>query len=154
MPSRIRSGYRRRLLDWLADGGGTVSDAAQSVGLHLPHASSELKQLREDRWVASDREEGSKGAVQRLTEVGWKRLQGDDIARLQAIDRSEMPAEAIGCVLTRDDAHLLLAYAESPSSALIALPNRPFTQLEEDGHLDRKPRGGYEMGLGGTARCS
>ena len=46
MATRIRSGYRRRLLDWLADGGGTVSSAAQSVGLHLSHASSELKQLR------------------------------------------------------------------------------------------------------------
>ena len=142
MPSRIRSGYRRRLLDWLADGGGTVSDAAQSVGLHLPHASSELKQLREDGWVASDREEGSKGAVQRLTEVGWKRLQDDDIARLQAIDRSEMPAEAIGCVLARDGTHLLLAYAQSPSSALISLPNRPFTQPEEVGDTSTGNQGG------------
>jgi len=131
MATRIRSGYRRRLLDWLADGGGTVSSAAQSVGLHLSHASSELKQLREEGWVASDREEGSKGAMQRLTDVGWNRLRDDDIARLQAIDLTSKPVNSIGCVLARDSETLLLAYAQSPLSALISLPTRPFITSAE-----------------------
>ena len=45
-PRRIRSGYRRRMLDHLADGGGTVSEIALAVGLRLPHASAELKRMR------------------------------------------------------------------------------------------------------------
>ena len=142
MSKRIRSGYRRRLLDWLAEGGGTVSSAAQSVGLHMPHASAELKQLREDGWVASDREEGSKGAVQRLTEVGWKQLQDDDIARLQAIDLKSKPVDAVGCVLARDESHLLLAYAQSPSSALITLPNRPIVPRVDDDSTSTGNQGG------------
>ena len=142
MSKRIRSGYRRRLLDWLAEGGGTVSSAAQSVGLRLPHASAELKQLREDGWVAGDREEGSKGAVQRLTEVGWKRLRDDDIARLKAIDFENRPEDAIGCVLARDRSHLLLAYAQTPTSALITLPNRPMGPTNEDDSISTGNQGG------------
>ena len=46
-PKRIRSNYQRRVLDWLTDGGGTVSDVARALNLRMPHASAALKQLRE-----------------------------------------------------------------------------------------------------------
>jgi len=51
---RIRSSYRRRLLDHLSDGPSTVSVAGKAVGLRLPHASAELKRMREEGLVQSD----------------------------------------------------------------------------------------------------
>ena len=48
---RIRSSYRRRLLDHLSDGPSTVSVAGKAVGLRLPHASAELKRMREEGLV-------------------------------------------------------------------------------------------------------
>ena len=45
---RIRSAHRRRLLDRLTDGGTTVSILARDTGLRIPHASAELRRMRND----------------------------------------------------------------------------------------------------------
>ena len=50
---RIRSKHRRRLLGRLTEGGATVSELANDVGLRVPHASAELKRLRNDGLVSS-----------------------------------------------------------------------------------------------------
>ena len=48
MPKKtIRSRYQRRILDWLLDGGGTVSQASEVLGIAMPHASLAMRQLRE-----------------------------------------------------------------------------------------------------------
>ena len=47
--NRIRSTYQRRILDWLADGGGTVTEVSQALNIRVPHASAALKKLRENR---------------------------------------------------------------------------------------------------------
>ena len=44
---RIRSTYQRRVLDWLADGGGTVTEVSKALSIRVPHASAALKKLRE-----------------------------------------------------------------------------------------------------------
>ena len=49
---RIRSGHQRRVLNWLLDGGGTVSEIAESLELRMPHASLALRQLRERKAVS------------------------------------------------------------------------------------------------------
>ena len=55
---RIRSGHQRRVLNWLLDGGGTVSEIAESLQLRMPHASLALRQLRERQEVSRE-EQGS-----------------------------------------------------------------------------------------------
>ena len=52
--NRIRSTYQRRVLDWLADGGGTVTEVSRALSIRVPHASAALKQLRESGDVVRD----------------------------------------------------------------------------------------------------
>ncbi len=126
MSKRIRSNYRRRLLYWLADGGGTISEGAKAVGLRLPHASAELKKLRQNGFAVGDKEVGSRGAVQRLTGLGRELLHEDEMAAFTRIKLDSKPNNAIGCVLARDRQMLLLAYNKKPVNRLIPLPKRPF----------------------------
>ena len=124
-PRRIRSGYRRRMLDHLADGGGTVSEIALAVGLRLPHASAELKRMRQEGLIASDAEEGSRGGRQHLTASGWSRLAEDEMARMHGFLEGDKPPDKVGCLLARDGPQLLLAYTKEPTSPLIPLPRTP-----------------------------
>ena len=71
-PKKIRSKYRLRLMNRLAENQETVSELAKSVGLRMPHASAEIKRMRYEKLVSSDLEIGSRGAKIRLTEEGIK----------------------------------------------------------------------------------
>ena len=135
MPKRIRGRYRRRVVDWLADGGGTVSQAARAVGLRLPHASKEMKKLRVDGYLTSDLTEGHKGALQRLTANGRAYLESDELARLTQFTSEGIPDNAAGCLLARDGSNLLFAYTKILHSNMLAVPNRA-TSLDNDTQLN------------------
>ena len=50
MPKKtIRSRYQRRILDWLLDGGGTVSQASEILGIAMPHASLAMRAAWQSR---------------------------------------------------------------------------------------------------------
>ena len=51
---RIRSSYHKRVLEWLIDAGGSVSDIAQALDLRMPHASLALRQLRDSGDILRD----------------------------------------------------------------------------------------------------
>ena len=42
-PTKIRSRYRRRLLNRLSEGGAPVTMLARDIARQLPHASAELR---------------------------------------------------------------------------------------------------------------
>ena len=65
---KIRSKHRRRLLSRLTEGGATVSELANDVGLRVPHASAELKRLRNDGLDSRDQSQGSPGASMHQTQ--------------------------------------------------------------------------------------
>jgi DNA-binding transcriptional ArsR family regulator len=122
---RIRSGYRRRILERLSDGGATVTEVAEAVDLLLPHASAELKRLRSEGLVASDRPEGERGGRQAMTAAGWHALQSDEMARLAVLRGVTPPEGALGCVLAVDGPRILVALCRRPAGSLILLPDRP-----------------------------
>ena len=93
-PKRIRSNYQRRVLDWLTDGGGTVSDVARALNLRMPHASAALKQLRESGDVVRD-EENIRGSYYRVTSQGLSRIEADELYRL--ISSVQWPPPARSC---------------------------------------------------------
>ena len=64
---RIRSSYQKRILEWLIDSGGSVSDVAQALDLRVPHASLALSQLRESGDVIRDDDTGIRGAIHRIS---------------------------------------------------------------------------------------
>ena len=123
-PIRIRSKHRRRLLGRLTEGGATVSELANDVGLRVPHASAELKRLRNDRLVSSDQSEGSRGASMHLTQSGWEAIRSDELSR--AIEASPIPADSgMCCLLSRDGPNLLLGVLQPIQSPIIPIPTRP-----------------------------
>ena len=89
---KIRSKHRRRLLDRLTEGGATVSVLARDVELRVPHASAEIKRLRNDGLISSDLSAGSRGARIHLTELGWESVRADEWAR--ASEASPLPEDS------------------------------------------------------------
>ena len=121
---KIRSKHRRRLLDRLTEGGATVSVLARDVELRVPHASAEIKRLRNDGLVSSDLSAGSRGARIHLTELGWESVSADEWAR--ASEASPLPEDSsMCCLLFRDGPNLLLGVMEPCNSPLLLIPDRP-----------------------------
>ena len=123
-PVRIRSKHRRRLLGRLTEGGATVSELANDVGLRVPHASAELKRLRNDGLVSSDLSEGSRGASMHLTQSGWEAIRADELSRAQ--DATPLPTDSrMCCLLSRDGPNLLLGLLQPIQSPIIPIPTQP-----------------------------
>ncbi len=121
---KIRSKHRRRLLDRLTEGGATVSVLARDVEVRVPHASAEIKRLRNDGLVSSDLSAGSRGARIHLTELGWELIRADEWAR--ASEASPLPEDSsMCCLLSRDGPNLLLGVMEPCDSPLLLIPERP-----------------------------
>ena len=130
--SRIRSSHRRRLLDRLTDGGTTVSILARDTGLRIPHASAELRRMRNDGLVASDQAAGSRGARLHLTQSGWEEIRSDELARAVEILPLPRPSHKY-CLLARDGANILLGLLAPIDSPLVLIPDRPSRGSAKDG---------------------
>ena len=143
--SRIRSGHQRRVLNWLMDGGGTVSEIADSLQLRMPHASLALRQLRERQEVSRDEQGSIRGAIHRLNEVGRSRLAEDALARTRALI-TQIPPQAEALVLGQDGAHLLLGYVKPPQSRLLSLPNQGLSSHEHTPSFSNGRQGGGGVG--------
>lgn len=123
-PSKIRSRNKRRILGFLAEGRSTVSEIASATGIRVPHASAEIRRLRNATLVDSDMPAGSRGAKLHLTESGWSAIKSDELALAsEAVPISR--DEGNYCILFRDGPNLLLGLLAQPSSPLVPIPDRP-----------------------------
>ena len=138
---RIRSNYQRRVLNWLLDGGGTVSDIALALALQMPHASLALRQLRERDDVLREDQTGIRGALHFITEQGRLRLELDALARLKDAPLNA-PSRADGILLGHDGQHVLLGYVKPLLSELIYLPQQGVQTTRASGNDSNGNRGG------------
>ena len=122
--TRIRSSHQRRILDWLADGGGTVTEISKALKLRVPHTSAAIKKLREMGDVVRD-DHNLRGSQYRLSSQGLNRLEADALERLLDLVQWPPPPSAAGIVLAREGSMLLLGYTSIPTGPMLALPNRP-----------------------------
>ena len=124
MPKKtIRSRYQRRILDWLLDGGGTVSQASNALGIAMPHASLAMRQLRELGEVHREEGVSIRGAIHRLTPSGAEHLLRDLVERVRKhVDSVPVGMNAV--VLSNDHSSVVLGVLSTPSSRLISLPRR------------------------------
>ena len=128
-PSKIRSRNKRRILGFLAEGRFTVSEIASATGIRVPHASAEIRRLRNATLVDSDMPAGSRGAKLHLTESGWLAIKSDELALAsEAIPISREHGDY--CILFRDGPNLLLGLLVQPSSPLMPIPDRPPPEIE------------------------
>ena len=114
MPTKtIRSRYQRRILDWLLDGGGTVSQASNVLGIAMPHASLAMRQLRELGEVQRDENASIRGAIHRLTPSGAEHLLQDLIERIRKHGTS-IPTGTNAVVLSNDNSSVVLGVLARP----------------------------------------
>ncbi len=122
-PRRIRSKHRRRLILRLSQGDATVSKLANDSGLRMPHASAEIRRMREEGLVSSDLPAGSRGSRIRLTQKGWQVIQDDEWSKLLELENIPQTLESC-CVLSRDEANLTLCFLSPPIEPMVQIPNR------------------------------
>jgi hypothetical protein len=122
-PKKIRSKYRLRLMNRLSERQETVGELAKSVGLRMPHASAEIKRMRQEKLVSSDLEMGSRGAKIRLTGTGMKVLEMDEWYKAKEALPIAKDNDKI-CVLYREGADILFAFLKQPEESLILVPDR------------------------------
>ena len=128
-PSKIRSRNKRRILGFLSEGRSTVGEIASATGIRVPHASAEIRRLRNATLVDSDMPAGTRGAKLHLTEAGWLAIKSDELAlAAEALPISR--EEGNYCILFRDGPNLLLGLLVQPSSPLIPIPDRPPPEKE------------------------
>jgi len=141
MPKKtIRSRYQRRILDWLLDGGGTVSQASEILGIAMPHASLAMRQLRELGEVQRDDSASIRGAIHRLTPKGANHLLLDLVERVRQ-QVNNIPGGMNAVVLSNDRSSVVLGVLSEPSSRLICLPRRT-ELLEHDVEFSSSGKGG------------
>lgn len=129
--SVIRSTHERRILDWLADSSGTVSEVAGALKMRVPHASAAFKKLRQKGYVVRDLDANIRGAVHRLTESGTEKLMGDALSRAIKFCQ-EIPKDMDGVILAREGKQLLLGYTKHKHNGLISLPKYSFSNESSD----------------------
>ena len=123
-PRRIRSKHRWRLISRLSEGDATVTELANDSSLRTPHASAEIRRMRDDGLVSSDLPPGSRGSKIRLTEKGWDTLEDDEWSKVLSVPILE--SEMQGCCLVfRDESELLLGFLAPPNEPMVQIPNRP-----------------------------
>ena len=129
---RIRSSYHRRILSWLIDSGGSVSQISKSLKIRTPHTSLALSQLRERGLVSRNESSGIRGAIHKITKQGRKRLDEDYLAlyKLHAANSSQNH-DAI--VLESKGPIIILCYVKNPPKSLICLPENPYLDLDSVG---------------------
>jgi len=111
-------------LNRLSDGGATVTALARDIGLQIPHASAELRKLRNEGLVSSDLTAGSRGAHLHLTDLGWDRIRSDE--RSRAIEALPLPSgKNKYCILDKDGSNILIGLSSIPKSPMILIPDRP-----------------------------
>ena len=141
MPKKtIRSRYQRRILDWLLDGGGTVSQASNALGIAMPHASLAMRQLRELGEVHREEGVSIRGAIHRLTPSGAEHLLRDLVERVRKhVDSVPVGMNAV--VLSNDHSSVVLGVLSTPSSRLISLPRRT-KLLQQNDDFSSSGKGG------------
>ena len=122
---RIRSSYHWKILNFLFDAGGSVSQISKSLGIRTPHVSLALTQLRNSGFVYRDDRTGLRGAIHKITNLGRERLEEDSIALLQN-HLSEIDDYYDAIVLDSRGSNLILCYMKNPPDSLICLPNNPY----------------------------
>ena len=77
---RLRSRSQRRILSWLLDYSGSLTDISNALKIRTSHTSLALSELRKNDFVHRDDSHGIRGAVHSITTHGRDRLEQDRLS--------------------------------------------------------------------------
>ena len=123
---KLRSRSQRRILRWLIDYSGSLTDISNSLNIRTPHTSLALSELRKRNLVYRDDSDGIRGAVHSITEYGREILEQDRLGLYKKYS-ANLEADFDGIVLESKDAELLLCYQKNTPISLVSLPLDPFS---------------------------
>ena len=123
---KLRSRSQRRILRWLVDYSGSLTDISNSLKIRTPHTSLALSELRKRNLVYRDDSHGIRGAVHSITEYGREILEQDRLSLYQKYSANLEP-DYDGIVLESKDTELLLCYQKNTPISLVSLPSDPFS---------------------------
>ena len=122
-PKSIRSKHRLRLMIRLSEKEETVSKLADLVDLRVPHASAEIRKMRDEGLVSSDLITGTRGAKISLTPLGWNSLYSDEWAR--ALIALPLPKDTKKySIIYREGTDILFTFLNRPKDPMIMIPDR------------------------------
>ena len=123
---KLRSRSQRRILRWLIDYSGSLTDISNSLNIRTPHTSLALSELRKRNLVYRDDSDGIRGAVHSITEYGREILEQDRLGLYKKYS-ANLEADYDGIVLESKDTELLLCYQKNTPISLVSLPLDPFS---------------------------
>ena len=123
---KLRSRSQRRILRWLVDYSGSLTDISNSLKIRTPHTSLALSELRKRNLVYRDDSHGIRGAIHSITEYGREMLEQDRLSLYQNYS-ANLESDYDGIVLESKDTELLLCYQKNTPISLVALPLDPFS---------------------------
>jgi DNA-binding MarR family transcriptional regulator len=122
---RLRSRSQRRILNWLLDYSGSLTDISNALNIRTPHTSLALSELRKNNYVHRDDSHGIRGAIHSITAYGRERLEQDRLSLYKKYS-ANLDLEYDGIVLESKDTELLLCYHKNTPISLLSLPSDPF----------------------------
>ena len=122
---KLRSRSQRRILRWLVDYSGSLTDISNSLKIRTPHTSLALSELRKRNLVYRDDSHGIRGAIHSITEHGREILEQDRLSLYQKYS-ANLESDYDGIVLESKDRELLLCYQKNAPISLVSLPLDPF----------------------------
>ena len=123
---KLRSRSQRRILRWLVDYSGSLTDISNSLKIRTPHTSLALSELRKRNLVYRDDSHGIRGAIHSITEYGREILEQDRLSLYKKYS-TNLEANYDGIVLESKDTELLLCYQKNTPISLVSLPLDPFS---------------------------
>ena len=127
---KLRSRSQRRILRWLVDYSGSLTDISNSLKIRTPHTSLALSELRKRNLVYRDDSHGIRGAIHSITEYGREILEQDRLSLYRKYS-ANLESDYDGIVLESKDRELLLCYQKNTPISLVSLPLDPFSDDNE-----------------------
>ncbi len=123
---RLRSRSQRRILNWLLDHNGSLTDISNALNIRTPHTSLALSELRKHNFVHRDDSHGIRGAIHSITAYGRESLEQYRLALYRKYS-ANLDLDYDGIVLETKNRELLLCYHKNTPVSLLSLPSDPFS---------------------------
>ena len=115
---RLRSRTQRRILNWLLDYSGSLTEISTALTIRTPHTSLALSELRKRNLVHRDDTHGIRGAIHSITEHGRDLLEQDCLTLYKKYS-GNLESDYDGIVLESKGTDLLLCYHKNTPNSIL-----------------------------------